>query len=254
MTNLATTCAVLWDLDGTLVDSAEYHWQAWCEALTAAGHSFDKGYLVATFGQRNDRILRAMLGQTRPARRSSASPTTRGAVVSWCESVGSNCCPAPSFGSNGCVAPAGGSRWRPPCRRQRGDNGGGARPGRILRHDRRSGGRAARQTRSAGVLHGRRQLSVPSYRCVVVENAAAGVERARSAGMRSSGAGQARRTGRQPGRVLAGRAARRCVRGASGPDRFLATILDEAGPAHALTTTGNCTAYEARSHQIHKVH
>ena len=54
--------AVLWDLDGTLVDSAEYHWFSWCEALTAAGHEFDKDFLVATFGQRNDRILRTMLG------------------------------------------------------------------------------------------------------------------------------------------------------------------------------------------------
>ncbi len=44
--------------DGTLVDSAEYHWLSWCEALTAAGHRFDRDYLVATFGQRNDRICR----------------------------------------------------------------------------------------------------------------------------------------------------------------------------------------------------
>ena len=59
---MATSRAVLWDLDGTLVDSAEYHWLAWREALTAEGHTFDKAFLVATFGQRNDRILRALLG------------------------------------------------------------------------------------------------------------------------------------------------------------------------------------------------
>jgi beta-phosphoglucomutase len=63
---LGTSYAVLWDLDGTLVDSAEHHWLAWHEALTAAGHQFDKGYLVATFGQRNDRILRNLLGPDVP--------------------------------------------------------------------------------------------------------------------------------------------------------------------------------------------
>ena len=63
---LTTSCAVLWDLDGTLVDSAEYHWLAWHEALAAAGHKFDRDYLVATFGQRNDRILRDLLGPDAP--------------------------------------------------------------------------------------------------------------------------------------------------------------------------------------------
>jgi beta-phosphoglucomutase len=58
---LTAACAVLWDLDGTLVDSAEHHWRAWHEALAATGHTFDRDYLVATFGQRNDRILRNLL-------------------------------------------------------------------------------------------------------------------------------------------------------------------------------------------------
>ena len=59
---MTTSRAVLWDLDGTLVDSADYHWLAWREALSATGYTFDKDFLVATFGQRNDRILRTMLG------------------------------------------------------------------------------------------------------------------------------------------------------------------------------------------------
>jgi beta-phosphoglucomutase family hydrolase len=54
--------AVLWDMDGTLLDSAEYHWLAWRETL--AGEDFDLTHeqFVATFGQRNDTILRAWLG------------------------------------------------------------------------------------------------------------------------------------------------------------------------------------------------
>ncbi|MBK9943498.1 MAG: HAD-IA family hydrolase [Kouleothrix sp.] len=54
--------AVLWDMDGTLLDSAEYHWLAW--QATMAGEQFDLTYaqFVASFGQRNDTILRGWLG------------------------------------------------------------------------------------------------------------------------------------------------------------------------------------------------
>ncbi len=54
--------AVLWDLDGTLVDSAEYHWQSWLLALRDEGFTPTRMQFTATFGQRNDRILRAWLG------------------------------------------------------------------------------------------------------------------------------------------------------------------------------------------------
>ena len=49
-------------MDGTLLDSAEYHWLAWRDIL--AGERFDlaHGQFVATFGQRNDTILRDWLG------------------------------------------------------------------------------------------------------------------------------------------------------------------------------------------------
>ena len=31
---MAMNRAVLWDMDGTLVDSAEYHWQAWRDTMS----------------------------------------------------------------------------------------------------------------------------------------------------------------------------------------------------------------------------
>jgi beta-phosphoglucomutase family hydrolase len=55
--------AVLWDMDGTLVDSAEYHWQAWRENMARAGFSITHEQFLATFGQRNDSILRQWLGE-----------------------------------------------------------------------------------------------------------------------------------------------------------------------------------------------
>jgi beta-phosphoglucomutase len=55
--------AVLWDMDGTLVDSAEYHWQAWRDTMTREGSPIRYEQFQASFGQRNDSILRQWLGE-----------------------------------------------------------------------------------------------------------------------------------------------------------------------------------------------
>ena len=54
--------AVLWDLDGTLVDSADFHWQAWRDTCAAEGAPITYEQFVQSFGNRNDRILRSWLG------------------------------------------------------------------------------------------------------------------------------------------------------------------------------------------------
>jgi HAD superfamily hydrolase (TIGR01509 family) len=55
--------AVLWDLDGTLVDSAEFHWQAWRDIMDAEGAPVTYEQFVHSFGKRNDLILRGWLGE-----------------------------------------------------------------------------------------------------------------------------------------------------------------------------------------------
>jgi beta-phosphoglucomutase family hydrolase len=60
---MAMNRAVLWDMDGTLVDSAEYHWQAWRDTMIREGFPVTHGQFLATFGQRNDYILREWLGE-----------------------------------------------------------------------------------------------------------------------------------------------------------------------------------------------
>ena len=55
--------AALWDMDGTLVDSAEYHWQAWRNTMSREGFAITNEEFLATFGQRNDSILRQWLGE-----------------------------------------------------------------------------------------------------------------------------------------------------------------------------------------------
>ena len=60
---MAMNRAVLWDMDGTLIDSAEYHWQAWRDTMSREGSPVTRGQFLATFGQRNDAILRQWLGE-----------------------------------------------------------------------------------------------------------------------------------------------------------------------------------------------
>ena len=61
--------AVLWDLDGTLVDSAEFHWLSWRDTLASEGHHITYEQFLASFGQKNDRILPGWLGADTPAER-----------------------------------------------------------------------------------------------------------------------------------------------------------------------------------------
>jgi HAD superfamily hydrolase (TIGR01509 family) len=58
-----TTKAVLWDLDGTLVDSAEFHWRAWRDVMAEEGLPVTHEQFVQSFGKRNDLILTGWLGE-----------------------------------------------------------------------------------------------------------------------------------------------------------------------------------------------
>jgi len=56
-----TPRAVLWDLDGTLVDSEEYHWQSWRDILAPERLSITYEQFLASFGMKNDPIMRNWL-------------------------------------------------------------------------------------------------------------------------------------------------------------------------------------------------
>ena len=49
--------AVLWDMDGTLIDSGEYHWLTWRATLAERGVTLTREDFNGWFGSRNDRIL-----------------------------------------------------------------------------------------------------------------------------------------------------------------------------------------------------
>lgn len=60
---MALPRGVLWDLDGTLIDSGDAHWHTWRAALREEGVDLRREQFDAGFGQRNDRFLRGLLGE-----------------------------------------------------------------------------------------------------------------------------------------------------------------------------------------------
>jgi len=54
--------AVLWDMDGTLIDSEEFHWIAWRDTLANEGITITREQFLSSFGQRNDSIIPRWLG------------------------------------------------------------------------------------------------------------------------------------------------------------------------------------------------
>jgi beta-phosphoglucomutase family hydrolase len=54
--------AVIWDLDGTLIDSSHLHWEAWRQVTVDENIPLTYEQYVADFGKRNDEILRGRMG------------------------------------------------------------------------------------------------------------------------------------------------------------------------------------------------
>ncbi|VTU02711.1 had family hydrolase : Beta-phosphoglucomutase family hydrolase OS=Ktedonobacter racemifer DSM 44963 GN=Krac_10748 PE=4 SV=1: HAD_2 [Gemmataceae bacterium] len=52
--------AIIWDVDGTLVDTAEQHFSAWSRLAAGLNFPFTRADFAATFGMRNPEILRQL--------------------------------------------------------------------------------------------------------------------------------------------------------------------------------------------------
>jgi beta-phosphoglucomutase len=57
---------VIWDMDGTLIDSTEYHWRSWHDAFAAESFELSYEQFQELYGQRNIAIVRAYLGDDLP--------------------------------------------------------------------------------------------------------------------------------------------------------------------------------------------
>jgi beta-phosphoglucomutase len=54
--------AVIWDMDGTLVDTAQLHFEAWTALMRELGQPFTRDDFAATFGLRNPEIIHKLFG------------------------------------------------------------------------------------------------------------------------------------------------------------------------------------------------
>jgi HAD superfamily hydrolase (TIGR01509 family) len=189
MAERAPRGGVLWDLDGTIVDSAELHYLAWREALRPLGHEHTPEEFARTFGKRNDLILRDLFGGTLSAeevdrlaedkeRRYRRLVRERGleplpGVTAWLgrlrdggfrQALASS---APAANITVTLEVLGLGRFLDAV--VSADEVGHGKPDPAI------------------FLEAARRLGVPPARCVVVEDAPAGLEGARRAGMRSVG-------------------------------------------------------------------
>ncbi len=55
-----TTPAIIWDVDGTLLDTAEHHFRAWELWAATAGFPFTREDFANTFGMRNPEVIRLL--------------------------------------------------------------------------------------------------------------------------------------------------------------------------------------------------
>src|SRR5579863_4240603 len=60
--------AVIWDLDGVIIDSGEEHRKAWHRLAQEEGVPFTDAQFWATFGWRNDAIIPTIYGPVSPER------------------------------------------------------------------------------------------------------------------------------------------------------------------------------------------
>jgi beta-phosphoglucomutase len=183
--------AVLWDADGTLFDSMEYHWQAWHATIAAENHELTREQFEWGFGRLNASILRNHLGADLPdgevERISEAKEQRYRALVrangiellpgvrtwldrlkanGWRQAIASS---APRANLDVILAALKLSNWF--------DAVVGAED--VTR------GKPDPQV----YLIAAQRLEVPPARCLVIEDAAAGIEGAQRAGMQAIGVG-----------------------------------------------------------------
>lgn len=60
---MGTNCAILWDLDGVIVDSAELHYQSFKVVMADYGVDYPYSTFVKTFGRNNDSVLEMAIGR-----------------------------------------------------------------------------------------------------------------------------------------------------------------------------------------------
>src|SRR5260370_1465689 len=187
--NVGMLGAVLWDMDGTLVDSEEYHWVSWRDTMADEHIALTRDRFMESFGQRNDAILARWLGPDASTERVQRIGDTKEELYR-------------KLLREGGLAPLpGAAEWVKHLHRE-----GWAQA--IASSAPRANVAAVLEVIELGgcfqaivsaedvtkgkpdpqvFLTAASRLGIPPSRCIVVEDAPAGVEAARQAGMRSIG-------------------------------------------------------------------
>ena len=180
--------AVLWDLDGTLVDSEEFHWLSWRDTMRAEGVELTYGQFLASFGQRNDRILGTWLPGADPARIRRIGDEKEAEYRRLVETHGL----APLTGAREWLVALRQAGWKQAIASSApGENvvtmlrvlGLGSHLDAIVSAEDVTIGKPDPQV----FLKAAERLAIPPARCIVVEDAAAGVEGGRRGGMKTIG-------------------------------------------------------------------
>jgi beta-phosphoglucomutase family hydrolase len=58
--------AVIWDLDGVIADTADYHYRSWRDVFKERGVAYRRAEFMPYFGRRHDTIIKAVLGDLPP--------------------------------------------------------------------------------------------------------------------------------------------------------------------------------------------
>jgi beta-phosphoglucomutase len=180
--------AVLWDLDGTLVDSEEFHWRSWRDILRAEGIELTYDQFLASFGQRNDRILATWLPGADPARAQRIGDEKEAEYRRLVETHGLS----PLPGARQWLVALRTAGWK--------QSIASSAPGQNVRTMLRVLGLEGHVDAIVSAedvtigkpdpqvfLKAADKLATPPARCIVVEDAAAGVEGGRRGGMRTIG-------------------------------------------------------------------
>lgn len=181
--------AVLWDLDGTLVDSEEFHWLSWRDTMRPEGVELTYDQFLASFGQRNDRIIPVWLGaDVDVARMTRIGEDKEAEYRRLAETHGLT----PLPGAREWLEALRAAGWKQAIA----SSAPGANVTMML-HVAGLDGLLDAVASAEDVTIGKpdpeifikaaERLGVPPSRCIVVEDAAAGVEGARRAGMPSIG-------------------------------------------------------------------
>lgn len=182
--------AVLWDLDGTIADSKDFHWRSWRDTLAADGVQVSYERFLGSFGRRNDAILGAWL---------PGAPSDR--VVRLGDAKEE--CFRRLVAEGGLKALPGALEWierlaKEGWRQAIASSAPRANVetmARALELDRVMAALVSAEDVHRGkpdpevFLVSAQRLGVPPARAIVVEDAAAGIEAARRGGMRSIGIG-----------------------------------------------------------------